>query len=204
MKGFCMGVTALALMAGIASAQTTPETVTPDASQSREANVEKLLEPGNVPKGLQGVVLSTKDNDIKMLSAAGSVSATYAFVTVLIYDDFPDLHASLQINDARPTFHLRIGESPNGRVFLVKAKSNDGPHNRSVKIGTSGFGRMSGMTSPDPKWVIPWNAVETSPGNWTMTLSDDLPPGDYGIYTPPRDTKSTVGGELYGFEIVAQ
>lgn len=194
---------------GLLAAQT-PATSAPAAASTiaaRQDRVQQLLAPDSGPSpsaGLLGVVLSTQDKDVKLEPTAGTIGTTYAFVTALIFADFPGLHASTRIADAKPTIHILIGGNPTGRVFLVKAQTNERTDNRSVKLGHSGFGSFSGLNAPDAKWSIAYTATEGQPGNWTLTPTAELAPGEYGIFTAagtPAGGLIAAGGVLYGFGV---
>lgn len=179
----------------------------PAASSTRASNVDKLLEPDAGPPpsaGVLGVVLSSRSTDQKLDPVPGTIGSTYAFVTALIFSDFPGLHADVRVTEPKPTIHVLLGGSPNGRVFLVKAQSNDKTGNRSVKIGHSGFGSVSGLNAPDAKWNVPYTATQDSPGHWTLTPVEPLLPGEYGIFVPmgvPASGTYGSGGALYGFGV---
>ena len=174
----------------------------------RQANIDRLMTPAAGPtpeQGLVGVVLSTKDKDVRLEPLPGSMGATYAFVTALIFASFPEKHASVRINDAQPAIHAKIGVNPKGRLYLVKLEVNERTNNRSVKIGHSGFGSFSGMQSPDEKWTVPVTMLQGAPGDWTLTPSAPLVPGEYGLYTGPgavmNSQPGASGGELYDFGV---
>lgn len=201
----CLLLAVPGLLAAQTSATSAPMTASTVAA--RQDRVEQLLAPDSGPSpsaGLLGVVLSTQDKDVKLEPTAGTIGTTYAFVTALIFSDFPGLHASTQIADAKPTIHIMIGGNPTGRVFLVKVQANEKTDNRSVKLGHSGFGSISGMNAPDAKWNIPYTTTEGQPGNWTLVPNADLAPGEYGIFTAagtPAGGLIAVGGVLYGFGV---
>ncbi len=178
------------------------------APKDREGNVDKLLSPSAGPspaEGLVGVVLSTKNKDTKLESLPGSIGMTYAFVTELIFADFPDQHAAVRITDLRPTIHLKLGVNPKGRVYLVKAEVNQKTDNRSVKLGHSGFGSFSGMQAPDTEWTVPVTITQGALGDWTLTPKADLVPGEYGVFTGAgaimNAQSAASGGELYDFGV---
>jgi hypothetical protein len=174
----------------------------------RQGNIDKLMAPVAGPspmEGLVGVVLSTKDKDVKLESIPGSIGYTYAFVTALIFADFPDQHASVRITDPRPTIHIKLGVNPKGRVYLVKTEVNPKTDNRSVKLGHSGFGSFSGIQTPDAKWSIAVTMTQGNPGDWTLVPTADLAPGEYGVFTGPGAVMNAqpgaTGGELYDFGV---
>lgn len=157
-------------------------------------------------QGVIGVVLSGSNTNAKLEPQSGSIGTTYAFVTALIFADFPDLHASVRTTDTRPVVHLLLGGEPSGRVFIVKVNANERTNNRSVKIGKAGFASYSGITQPDPDWTIPYSAQQSKPGYWTLTVNAPLSPGEYGVFVPPgvmAGGTSSPGGALYGFGVDA-
>lgn len=196
MKRLMLAAT-LALICGVGLGQTT----------DRQSQVDQMLAPDTGPAAYQGVlgaVLSTKDADTKLTALPGTIGSTYAFVTALIFASFPGLHADTRIKDTRPVIHLMLGGSPAGRVYLVKLAVNSRTADRSVKLGHSGFASFSGVNVPDAKWSIPYTAAETKPGEWALTPSADLAPGEYGVFVGVGTMASGIagsGGELYGFGV---
>ena len=153
---------------------------------------------------LDGVVLSTKTGgDVRLQALPGSFSTTYAFVTVLMFMNYQDQHASVRTTDARPSLHLKIGVNPKGRVYLVKVESNPKTNNRSLKIGHSGFGSVGSMTAPDSKWAISSTVTQESPGIWKLVPDSDLASGEYGVFTPSLAGSMQVpaSGDLYDFGV---
>ena len=136
----------------------------------------------------EGMVrMRTKEWEKDLKSTAGSVSTTYAFVTVLLFSDFPGLAAPVRTTDPRPTFLVSSRQSPVGRYFLVKAKPNKGDRNRSVKMGRAGFVTYKEVGAPDVDWQIPADVVEEQPGLWRMTPRRPLPKGEYGVWVKTND-----------------
>ncbi len=152
---------------------------------------------------LDAVVLSAKDSDQRLESLPGAFSTTYAFVTVLMFIDFPDQHATVRITDTRPVLHLKIGANPHGRVYLVKTEINPKTNDRSVKLGHSGFGSVGGMTNPDAKWVVASTVTQDGNGIWKLVPDAPLAKGEYGIFTPNviAGTAMPASGVLYGFGV---
>ena len=147
------------------------------------------------------VVMVEKGGQHDMDALPGSFGVTSAFITVLMYSDFPGASAELHIKDTQPVFYVRSDESPRGRIFLVKAeRSRQG---RSVKMGKSGFGSMSGMMTPDSDWTIEFTYKETAKdGVWMITPKTGLPKGEYGIYEGINSMGYPApGGSLFDFAV---
>ncbi|MGC1549414.1 MAG: hypothetical protein WA777_12865 [Rhodanobacter sp.] len=174
---------------------------------SREAAVAALLKPIDgvtyLPDSVVGMALSTTDQDLHMEPTAGALASTNAWVTVLFYADFPGQHAKMQIADAHPSIHIKLGSNPEGRVFLVKTESNVKTDNRSLKMGRSGWGHASSATTPDKDWIVSSAVKEDSPNLWTLTPTADLAPGEYGVFVA-RAGSGTLSGDLYDFAVVAK
>lgn len=189
-------VAALLLMTTAAFAQTAP---------SNSNNVADLL--NNAPPvtaTLDGVVLSANPGgDVRLQPLPGTFSTTYAFVTVLAWMNYQDLHSSVRTTDKRPTLHLKMGANPKGRAYLVKVESNKKTANRSLKVGHSGFGSVGDLSAPDRDWVVEASLSEESPGIWKMTPNSDLAPGEYGVFAPNAagSIQVAASGNLYDFGI---
>jgi hypothetical protein len=172
------------------------ETAPSSPAPQEQSSEEKLA---NTALGLMGpseVVLCTKGGDFKLASIGGSVSSTYAFVTMLMFADFPGRHASVRTKDARPSILLHSQNSPTGRYFFVKAKSNEKDDTRSVKMGRMHLFTVKSITAPDKDWVIKVSLTQESPGVWRLTPERDLEPGEYGILDAGGSTP-----QMYDFGI---
>jgi hypothetical protein len=169
----------------------------------REAALEKLLAPHRkFMSGIGAVVLRTKKEDVGLDGVPGSFATAYAFVTVLLYNDFPDAKAPVRTTDKTAKLWVAFDGSIRGRLFLVKAKTNRSKNTRSVKVGTSGYGSISSMTSPDQDWVIACTTKEVKPGVWEFTPNAPLETGEYGLFASIQGGGRGVGGgELFDFGI---
>lgn len=192
-------IAALALVSVGALAQTPPT-----------SSIEQMLQPSAGPsaaQGVIGVVLDANGNGQKLSPLPGTMNTVYAFVTVLIYSDFANLHARAIADTASPTIYVLMGGEPNGRVFLVRAKVNPSTNNRSVKMGKAKFAGYAGVTIPDPDWTVPYTARQIKPGEWAITPVTPLKPGEYGLFvpatTPDRGSPYAVAGSLYGFGVAS-
>jgi hypothetical protein len=182
----------------------TPEvsTVKP-GTDPREVALDKMLSPNRrFVSGVSGVALRTKNEDLILDGVPGSFASAYAFITVLFYNDFPDAKAPVRTTDRTPKLLVAFDGSIRGRLFLVKAKVNRGKNTRSVKVGSSGYGSVSSMTSPDQDWVIACRTKEVKPGIWEFAPNAPLEPGEYGIFASIQGGGRGVGGgELFDFGI---
>jgi len=112
----------------------------------------------------------------------GSVSSTYAFVTVLIYSNFDGLKASVRTTDRQPSIRLHTARTPQGRYFLVTAEVDEGDGVRSVKLGNMGWWGAKRVNVPDKDNLVECEIVEKESGVWLMTPKKSLKPGEYGIW----------------------
>lgn len=164
-----------------------PQAATPLATPPLEA-----VKPAEVPKPpdppkpedlvtYSKTVMIEKGGQHKMSSVPGTMGTTYAFVTVMFYNDFPGESAELHIKDPQPALFVECESNPRGRIFLVKAKKSR--QGRSVKMGRSGFGSVGGVMAPDPDWTLEFKAEPTSKEDvWKITPKESLPKGEYGLF----------------------
>jgi|WetSurMetagenome_2_1015567.scaffolds.fasta_scaffold09635_3 hypothetical protein len=161
-------------------------TAPPDPPKAAPAQEEKMVVEvkgiSNFHFGPSDVVLCSTDGNYKLLSTQGSVSSTYAFVTVLLFSDFPGLHAGVRVKDAQPSVLIQSENSPAGRYYFVKAKSNKGDKTRSVKTGRMGWFNAKSMTVPDKDWTVDTFQTEEKPGVWRLSPAKKLEPGEYGLW----------------------
>jgi len=175
------------------------------------SSIDQMLQPSAGPsaaQGIIGVVLDADGKDQKLSPMPGTMNTVYAFLTVLIYSDFANLHASATTSTASPTIYVLMGGEPDGRVFLVRTKVNANSNNRSVKMGKAKFAGYAGVTIPDPDWTVPYTAKQIKPGEWAITPKSPLKPGEYGLFvpstTPNPGAPLAIGGSLYGFGVESE
>jgi hypothetical protein len=129
------------------------------------------------------VRLEAKDGTHDLASEAGHMSTTYAFVTMLMFMDYPGTKAQVRTTDNHPTLLVQCSKSPEGRFYLVRCKSNK--HTRSVKMGRSGaFLNMKSLGAPDSDWTIPFTFKQVQQGLWQMIPQEALKAGEYGVFGP--------------------
>jgi hypothetical protein len=160
-----------------------------------EAPVQRqVVEVQGVHLGPSDVVLCTKEGNLTLQSIQGSPSSTYAYVTVLLYMDYPGLRADHRIKDRRPSVLIMSDSKPTGRYFFVRAKVDKGDNVRSVKMGRMKMFAVNSIGSPDKDWTIDDEVREEKPGVWRLTPKQDLEPGEYGLWVGPQ-------GEMYDFAV---
>ena len=155
---------------------------------------KQLVEVQGVHLGPSDVILCTTGGNLKLASIQGSPSSTYAFVTVLIYMDYPGLKSDRRIKDRRPSVLIMSADKPTGRYFFVSAKPDAGDNVRSVKMGRMKMFAVNSIGSPDKDWTINDDVKEEKPGVWRLTPKQDLKPGEYGLWVGPQ-------GEMYDFAV---
>jgi hypothetical protein len=140
------------------------------------------------------VKLITKDHgEIELRSSAGSMSTTYAYVTVLMHYNYPGLKADVRSQDSRPTLLIRSGKSPKGRLYLVSADVDKRNGVRSVKMGNSRLFGAKNLGAPDSDNQVDYDVVAEGTDTWRLTPTKDLRPGEYGLWNEMR--------EMYDFGI---
>ena len=148
------------------------------------------------------VTLWTKDKgEIPLSPIAGTVSSTYAFVTVLVHTNFPGLRSEVRTVDRRPTMTVKSAKSPTGRVYLVVAEVDRGDNERSVKVGNMGVFKAKGLNAPDKSNRVECDVTPEGTGVWRLTPKNDLKPGEYGIWSVGQTVGNAGGGELFDFGI---
>ena len=139
-------------------------------------------------------LLANGHDDVVLRGIAGTMSTTFAYVTTLIYANFPGEMADTRIHDRRPTLVIISRDSPKGRFFLVSAEIDSKNGVRSVKMGNSHFFGASNLGAPDSDNQIPYDAVPVEGTNtWRLTPTKDLRPGEYGLWRSM--------GEMYDFGV---
>jgi hypothetical protein len=125
----------------------------------------------------------------------GDMSSTWAYFTVLMYMNYPNLTAEVRIRDPKAYILVESPKSPQGRIFLVHCESNRDDNNRSVKVGKSGAFASGGFSGPDSDddWTVPVVVKAVEDGLWRIDPRKDLKPGEYGVWAD--------GGELYDFGV---
>jgi hypothetical protein len=137
------------------------------------------------PNDADTVYIVTKDGKRIMLrSAAGTMSSTYAYVTMLMHSNFDGLKADARITDHRPSFVMRSYKSPKGRLWLVSAEVDAKNNVRSVKMGNSKLFGAKNIGAPDSSNQIEADIVAdpNDTNGWKITPKKDLPAGEYGLW----------------------
>ena len=140
-----------------------------------------------------GVRLVTSDKTYDLQSIAGSESSTFVYVTSLIWNNYPGIHADVRIHDRDPYLLLQSDKSPTGRYYLVRLDSNTKTSDRSLKMGREGMFSMRSMGHPDNTWTIPFDATQEKEGLWRLKPKSSLKPDEYGLWMGT--------GELYDFGV---
>jgi hypothetical protein len=157
------------------------------AAMLRKAAAPAAAPPAAVPapaRPLEGsVFLVGPDGGQTALDMVpGTVSSTYAFVTVLIYSNFEGLKASVRTADRQPILRLYTSRPPKGRYFLVTAEPDEGDGVRSVKLGNMGWWANKRLNAPDKDNLVECEIVEKEAGVWEYRPKKELKPGEYGLW----------------------
>ncbi|HXO20951.1 MAG TPA: hypothetical protein VOA87_13635 [Thermoanaerobaculia bacterium] len=120
--------------------------------------------------------------------------------------NYPGLHSKIRTRDRRPALLVKSETAlAGGHYFFAKLDSDTGNGVRSLKVSSfkagirAMFGSDRGAMAPDSDWVVPFEAVEESPGLWRVVLKHDLEPGEYGWYVDM--TAGLQGAGLFDFGI---
>jgi hypothetical protein len=127
-------------------------------------------------------LVATDVGEASLEMIPGSISSTYAFVTVLIYSNFDGLKASVRTTDRQPSIRLHTARTPQGRYFLVTAEVDEDDGVRSVKLGNMGWWGAKRVNVPDKDNLVECEIAEKESGVWLMTPKKSLKPGEYGIW----------------------
>jgi hypothetical protein len=128
------------------------------------------------------VLVATDVGEAALELTPGSVSSTYAFVTVLVHSNFEGLKASVRTKDRQPSIRIHTAKTPQGRYFLVTAEVDEDDGVRSVKLGNMGMWSAKGVNVPDKDNVVPCDFKEEEPGVWSIRPKKGLKPGEYGVW----------------------
>jgi hypothetical protein len=170
------------------------------AAMLRKATVPAAPPPAAAPapaRPLEGSVflVGADGGQTALDMVPGTVSSTYAFVTVLIYSNFEGLKATVRTTDRQPILRLYTARPPKGRYFLVTAKPDEGDGVRSVKLGNMGWWANKRLNAPDVDNLVECEIVEKETGVWEYKPKKELKPGEYGLWLLGDP------GEMAGFGI---
>ena len=140
------------------------------------------------------VKLVEGDKVIPLASMLGEPSSTYVYVTMLFWDNFPGLHATVRASDREPEFLITTDQDPRSRYAIVRLDINDKDGDRSLKMGRSGAFSFKASNAPDSDWTFPFDSKEEKRGTWRLSLRKPLPPGEYGVFVVQQ-------GELFDFGV---
>jgi hypothetical protein len=176
--------------------RSTARTNAPKDAQPARNSVPTFVAGAGIPtmSDVGTVKLLTRDHaELELRSSAGNISTTYAFVTMLVYCNYPGLKADARIQDPRPTLLVKSGKSPKGRLYLVSASVDHRNGVRSVKLGNAGFGRAKNIGAPDSDNQVEYDVVAETADTWRLIPTKDLRPGEYGLWDQMQ--------EMYDFGI---
>jgi len=147
------------------------------------------LMPANLGMEVVSVSLKGADGETPVSLIRGDMSSAGFGPYRNMFMNYPGLKARTRTHDRRPVL-LVTSESAitGGHYFLAKLDVDDDDGVRSLKISSAksglraAFGSDRGLMAPDEDWVVPFEAVEESPGLWRVTAKKDLQPGEYGWY----------------------
>jgi hypothetical protein len=156
--------------------------------------------PGRMPGGRS---VDSLGQDIRILAGGkeivldgnqGDLTTTGMWPVVMVYLDYPGLHARVRTSETRPALLVRSSHDPTAYYYIGKLDANQNDNNRSLKIEqkASGFSATTRVI-PAGHWQVEYDASEASPGVWRIVPKRDLQPGEYGVVIP--------GGTLYEFGV---
>ena len=160
--------------------------------------------PANVSDGNAGAVpdanrydirLLVDQNEVRLPSNRGDLTATGFWPVVMTFLDYPGLHARIRIKNPRPVVVIRTEHNPTNYYYLAKLDvNNKDDNNRSLKIeqDEDGFSATARIV-PAGRWHVECEVSEQTPGVWHVSPKRDLKPGEYGVVVP--------GGILYEFGV---
>lgn len=165
------------------------EPASPDGSRPA-SEVPVVTGPmGLEPASEVGTVrLMTKDKgELALTSIGGTVSTTYAYVTMLVHRNYAGIRAAVRTSDNQPFLLVRSASNPAGRYYFVKAEVDKGDDCRSVKMGNMGMFRARNLNAPDEDNQMACDIQEESQGLWKIVPKKPLKPGEYGFWVPNGD-----------------
>ncbi len=147
------------------------------------------------PGSNRPVSLLSDGTAVALEPLAGTQRSQYAFVMMLIFLDFPGESAAVSTAERRPTLQIRSDMNPSGQYWVVKTEVRKKKNSRTLK-----FGSLSGSLAPDEDWTVPTTVTKTQEGLWTLTVNQDLEPGEYGVFKVGQ--MGVFGSDLlYGFGV---
>jgi hypothetical protein len=140
-----------------------------------------------------GVRLVTGERTYDLMSIAGAESSTFAYVTMLLWNNYPGMHAEVRTKDRDSYILLQSDKSPTGRYYIVRLDSNKRTSDRSLKMGRDGLFSTRSMGHPDDTWTIPFDVTQEREGLWRLKPKVSLKQDEYGLWMGT--------GELYDFGV---
>ncbi len=140
-----------------------------------------------------GVRLITNERTYDLMSIAGAESSTFAYVTMLLWNNYPGIHAETRTKDRDAYLLLQSDKSPTGRYYIVRLDSNQRSSDRSLKMGREGLFSSRSIGHPDNTWTITFDVTQEREGLWRLKPKSPLKPDEYGLWMGT--------GELYDFGV---
>src|ERR1043165_368377 len=115
-----------------------------------------------------GVRLVTGERTYDLMSIAGAESSTFAYVTMLLWNNYPGMHAEVRTKDRDSYILLQSDKSPTGPYYTVRLVSTKGTSDRAVKVGGDGLSRPRSMGAPDDPGRMPFEVAQEREGLWGL------------------------------------
>lgn len=137
--------------------------------------------PMVVGAGTTRVWIVTPDGNLPLTGILGESSMVWAYVTTFTYLNFAGVDAGVRVAEQGPDLLVVSEGSPTGRFYIAKLERDVDDGVRSLKMGRSSpFSPQLAMT-PDPDWLVPFEAIDEGRGYWRLRPKKALGPGEYGV-----------------------
>lgn len=151
--------------------------------------LEVTLPPGERTDTASDASISLKGEGAgkPLKSVVGQFRKAGFDVFIKYYFDFSGAKSEVRVAEKHPVLLVRAKANPAKSYVLVKCDSDKGDDKRSVKVGS--FGKLlkmgftgAGELQPDEDWIVPVTSTEVGPGLWNVVPSQELNPGEYGLW----------------------
>jgi hypothetical protein len=146
------------------------------------------------------ILLKGGSSDMRLESVVGQHRKAGFGPVLLFFMDFSGSTASVRTSNSRPVLSVPAKDDPAKSFFVVKLdplKDNAGSM-RTLKIGSAGTIIRAAATgkmdlAPDRNWARAFSTMAESDGRWAISILQDLPPGEYGLWDAANGSLSPFG-----------
>lgn len=128
-----------------------------------------------------------ESEEVPLPMTGGTLRQAGMFPVVRIYSDLDGDRSAIRTSQRRPVVVVRESEDPLGKYCLVRFESDRSGNRRELKMMSGAKLLKAAFTgevdyAPDEDWMIELSSTQAASGEWHLSPTSDLEPGEYGVW----------------------